>query len=63
MANRVQPKSDPPDVIEVLRQIHTEQAARGYVPRTAEEIDADTAASRQDDADYEAMIEQARRKI
>ena len=38
------------DVIAVLNRIHAEQAARGYVPRSREEIDAEVAAMRNEDA-------------
>jgi hypothetical protein len=45
------------DVIEVLRRIHAEQAASGYVPRSREEIDADFAAMRQEDEECMPAIE------
>jgi hypothetical protein len=45
------------DVIEVLRRIHAEQAARGHAPRTREQIDADIASMRQEDEDRLRQIE------
>jgi hypothetical protein len=44
-------------VIAVLERIHADQARRGYVPRTAEEIDAYLAEMRDDDERCR-MIEQ-----
>jgi hypothetical protein len=54
----MQPAEQPPDVIEVLRRIHAEQAARGHVPRSREEIDADIAAMREEDEQRMRQIEQ-----
>jgi hypothetical protein len=45
------------DVIDVLRRIHADQAARGHVPRSREEIDADIAAMRQEDEERMQAIE------
>jgi hypothetical protein len=53
----VQPVEAPVDVIDILRRIHAEQAARGHVPRTREEIDADIAAMRQEDEERLQGIE------
>ncbi|HEY7314673.1 MAG TPA: hypothetical protein VH643_35315 [Gemmataceae bacterium] len=53
----VQPSEVQGDVIDVLRRIHAEQAARGHVPRSREEIDADIAAMRQEDEERMQAIE------
>jgi hypothetical protein len=53
----LRPVEERPDVIEVLRRIHAEQAASGHVPRTREEIDADIAAMRQEDEERMQAIE------
>jgi hypothetical protein len=49
----VRPLADDPfpetDVISVLRRIHAEQQAEGYVPRSKGEIDADLAAMRDEE--------------
>ena len=59
----VQPAEAQTDVIEVLRRIHAEQAARGYVPRSREEIDADIAAMRQEDEERMQAIERLHGKM
>ncbi len=53
----VQSAEAPADVIDVLHRIHAEQAARGHVPRSREEIDADIAAMRQEDEERMQAIE------
>jgi hypothetical protein len=57
----VQPLADDPlpetDVISVLRRIHAEQQAEGYVPRSKEEIDADLAAMHDEDEERMRAIE------
>jgi hypothetical protein len=53
----VQPVAAPPDVMDVLRRIHAEQAASGHVPRSGAEIDADIAAMRQEDEERMRQIE------
>ena len=53
----VRPVERQPDVIEVLRRIHAEQAASGHVPRSREEIDADITAMRQEDEERMQAIE------
>ncbi len=45
------------DVWQVLEKIWTEQRARGHVPRSREEIDADIAAMRQEDEERMQEIE------
>lgn len=45
------------DVIAVLNRIHAEQAARGHVPRSREEIDAEIAAMRNEDEERMQDIE------
>jgi hypothetical protein len=50
-------EGDANDVIAVLKRIHAAQALRGYVPRSAEEIDADLATMR-DDGERGQLIEQ-----
>lgn len=52
----VQPLTDANDVIAVLNRIHAAQAARGHVPRSAEEINAYLEEMR-DDGERTAMIE------
>lgn len=50
-------KSEAKDIIEVLKEIHAEQARRGYVPRSVEDINAEIAESR-DEGERERLIEQ-----
>lgn len=45
------------DVISVLRRIHAEQQAEGYIPRSKEEIDADLARTRDEDEERLQAIE------
>jgi hypothetical protein len=56
---RVQPLLDytQTDIWQLLERIHAEQRARGFVPRTKEEIDADIAAARQEDEERMLEIE------
>jgi hypothetical protein len=53
----VQPVDAPPDVIDVLRRLHAEQAASGHVPRSRADIDADIAAMRREDEERLRGIE------
>ncbi len=45
------------DIWQVLERIHAEQRARGFVPRSKEEIDADIASMRQEDEERQLAIE------
>lgn len=48
------PESDRPGLLEVMEQIRQNQAARGYTGRTREEMQADEAANRAEEEEYEA---------
>lgn len=56
---RVQPALDytQTDIWQALQKIWAEQRARGHVPRSKEEIDADIAAARQEDEERMLAIE------
>ena len=56
---RVQPLLDytQTDIWQLLERIHAEQRARGFTPRSKEEIDAEIAASRQEDEERMLEIE------
>jgi hypothetical protein len=54
---RIQQAEEGIDVIEVLRRIRADQAARGHIPRSREEVDADIAAMRQEDEERMQEIE------
>ncbi len=45
------------DIWQLLERIHAEQRARGFIPRSKEEIDAEIAASRQEDEERMLEIE------
>jgi hypothetical protein len=45
------------DIWQLLERIHAEQRARGFVPRTKEEIDAEIASMRQEDEERMQEIE------
>ncbi len=53
----LQPAEAQAEVIEVLHRIHAEQAARGHISRTREQIDADISAMRQEDEERMRQIE------
>ncbi len=55
-----QPAAGGEDLMEVLERIHREQRARGFVPRSREEIDADIEAMRREWGEHDAELDRIR---
>jgi hypothetical protein len=56
----IEPAAAGEDLMEVLETIHREQRARGFVPRSREEIDADIEAMRREWGEHDAELDRIR---